>query len=386
MPEAFKNHFNVPVIEHLARQIKQHYGVFNSQDFIALASYKLEDLELKARSNQIANALERYMPEDLSEVARLLETVLGEELANENLNYTSSEQGLAGWVIMPVADYVTNKTLALLQQHTNNNDILNTALNILQACTKRFSAEFAIRPLLRDFPNRTLALMHQWASHENVHVRRLVSEGTRPYLPWGIRLHDFANTPMLILPLLEILKDDESEYVRRSVANNLNDIAKDHPDLIADLATKWWQENNPERIKLVKHACRTLIKNGHPKVLAMLGYQQPKLAQVDLTLVHQKVENGQAQEFELSFINTSSKAQKLLIDYVIYHQKANGSLSPKVFKWTSLSIPAASQKRQSLSKRHSFKAVTTRKYYLGEHRIEVLINGKAYSQQSFILV
>jgi len=395
MAEAFKDKFNSTAIACLSRHIKAHYSDFESRHFERAATHNIASLELKERSNQIVAALLKYMPDDFSKATNILHQSLAEELPDEKLNFDSGESGdsrdsgVSGWMLMPVADYITCRILQHPLQHHQ------LGMELLKACTKRFSAEFAVRPLLRDMPEQTMAYMYEWLSDPNLHVRRLVSEGTRPMLPWGVRLHAFVDNPQLILPLLKQLRDDDSEYVRRSVANSLNDIAKHHPNLVADIAEKWWQEGNKNRIKLLKHACRTLIKNGHPKVLLLLGYAPAKLSKVSLTLKHDEVPHGTHQEIELRLKNALNTPQKLLIDYVVYHQKANGSLLPKVFKWKSVDLAAknASPDVSSndtgelvVTKSHSFKAVTTRKYYSGEHKIEILINGAPFIQQSFTLV
>lgn len=386
MADAFKEKFNSVVIGYLAAQITLHWPQFNKTSFEASATQNIDTLELKARSNQIVNALLEYMPADFEHASHIIQKSLAEELPDENLNFETGEDGIAGWMLMPVADYISCKTL---QQPSQN---LKLGMALLKACTKRFTAEFAIRPLLRDFPTETLAYLHEWASDPNLHVRRLVSEGSRPMLPWGIRLHAFIDDPNIILPLLEQLKNDESEYVRRSVANSLNDIAKHHPDLVANIAETWWHANNKNRTKLLKHACRTLIKDGHPKVLSLLGYEPASLSKVTLKLRHAELAHGSHQEIELQLESASSETQALLIDYVVHHQKANGTLTPKVFKWTSVKLGAKTNdaktecSRLVLNKRHSFKAVTTRKYYSGEHKIEILINGEPFIQQSFVLV
>lgn len=381
MPEAFKNHFNVNVIKELGNYIalssRQHALEFDVDSFVEMASYRLDELELKARSNQIATALLAHMPTDFSQVAAIIESALAPPSDVETIQFQGNSKGLVGWMMMPITDYIA---LASLKQ---DGKYFTQGLNLLHACTQRFSAEFSIRPFLRDYTDSTLAVLSTWAQDDNVHVRRLVSEGSRPYLPWGLRLHVFANDPTRILPLLEQLKDDPSEYVRRSVANNLNDIAKDHPNKVAKIAKDWWDEDSKERTKLIKHACRTLLKNGHPEVLALFGYPPAKLKNIVLNLSKKSLEVGGEQKIILTIENKLAQAQKLLIDYAMYHQKANGKMSPKVFKWTSVTLAPNSQK--TFIKKHSFKPVTTRKYYLGQHRVEVLVNGKAFVAEDFEL-
>lgn len=381
MPEAFKNNFSLSAIdemsEYLAQASEKNAFAFDHKAFVSMASNKLDTLELKARSNQIVSALVEYLPDDFSHAAIIVKDALAPSSKDETIQFTSGKNGLAGWVMMPVTDYVAH---AALQQEGL---WYEQGLELLHACTQRFSAEFSIRPFLRDYTNRTLSVLSQWAQDENVHVRRLVSEGTRPYLPWGLRLHVFAKDPTPIIPLLEQLKDDESEYVRRSVANNLNDISKDHPDKVVQIVTSWWDDNNKARTKLIKHACRTLLKDGHPGALALFGYPPALIGKIELILSEQSLAMGGEQHITLTIKNTQKHPQKLLIDYAMHHQKANGKMSPKVFKWTSLTLPSNTQK--TLTKKHDFKQVTTRKYYQGGHMVEVLINGQAFATANFDL-
>lgn len=381
MPEAFKNNFNLNVINDLAKYIalssRKHRFEFDTNNFVKMASYKLDTLELKARSNQIVSALLAYMPADFSKAASIINSALAPCSDDKTSQFASNSKGLAGWMMMPITDYITH---AALQQDAK---CFAQGLTLLHACTQRFSAEFSIRPFLRDYTDKTLAVLNTWAQDESVHVRRLVSEGSRPYLPWGLRLHVFAKDPSRILPLLEQLKDDPSEYVRRSVANNLNDIAKDHPDIVVQTVNAWWDENNKARTKLIKHACRTLLKDGHPDALALFGFLPAKVENIKLTLSKEFLEIGGEQHLSLTIENRLDHSQQLLVDYAMHHQKSNGNMSPKVFKWTSLTLAPNSKK--TLTKKHSFKPVTTRKYYLGQHKVEVLVNGKAFAEANFEL-
>jgi len=228
-----------------------------------------------------------------------------------------------------------------------------------------------------------LAEMKKWSMDESLHVRRLASEGSRPRLPWGMRLPLYIEDPRPVIELLEILKDDETEYVRRSVANNLNDIAKDHPDLVADIAEKWLKKPDKNRKRMVKHACRTLIKNGHEKTLQVLGYGKAHIEEAGIAISNKDVLFGTALEFQLSLSSKVSHDQDLMIDYAIHHQKANGSTTPKVFKWKITSLKSG--KTLKLSKKHAFKPITTRVYYPGLHKLEVLVNGASVGIVDFEL-
>ncbi len=250
--------------------------------------------------------------------------------------------------------------------------------------TKCSSSEFGIRFFLLAAPEKTLSVLNKWTDDKNQHVRRLVSEGTRPRLPWGMRLPLFIDDPAPVVELLEKLKDDEKEYVRRSVANNLNDIAKDHPDLVANIAEKWMIGAGKERKRLIRHACRTLIKNGDKKALRVLGYGAPKLGDAKLEVLTPEVAFGDALQFSLSISSISNRDQLLMVDYVIHHQKANGSTSPKVFKWKSTTLSA--KKSLTAIKKHGIKKITTRVYYPGAHRVEVVVNGVSVATADFQLL
>jgi 3-methyladenine DNA glycosylase AlkC len=259
--------------------------------------------------------------------------------------------------------------------------------------TEFFSAEFAIRHFILKQPEQTLAILSAWLEHENHHVRRLVSEGTRPRLPWGVRLPIFIEQPERVMPLLTALRDDEEEYVRRSVANHLNDIAKDHPQLVITTAQAWLDKaelntltakQKKQRIKLIRHACRTLFKQGQPEVMALFGYQPASDVQCELISSQLKVPFHGEFEFAMQLVKSSAQDNLLMVDYVMHFQKANGKQAEKVFKWIdrSFSEPIT----ETINKKHSFKKITTRKYYPGPHKLEVKVNGIKKAQIEFELL
>ncbi|MCK5924026.1 MAG: DNA alkylation repair protein, partial [Methylococcales bacterium] len=258
------------------------------------------------------------------------------------------------------------------------------SMSVLKEMTKRFSSEFDVRVFLNDDPKRALSTMNKWVRDPDLHVRRLVSEGTRPRLPWATQLPAFIEDPGPVLLLLEQLRDDKEEYVRRSVANNLNDIARDHPDVVAQVARDWLKGASPERKKLVRHGCRTLIKQGHRKTLSALGYGAPAVQLEYMNVLSPKVIFGGALLFELSLISTRKRLQPLIIDYAIHHRKANGSLTRKVFKWKVVELEL--QQRLTASRKHSIRKITTRVYYPGGHRIEIMVNGDSICTGDFELV
>ncbi len=375
MVEPFKNFFNETGVRGLAKHLTRHNKDFASKAFIKFVLDGFEDLELKQRSERITQGLQKYLRDDFPTAnALLLKTLHPDEGGEVDvLQKSSLDEGVSGWMVMPMAQYVAEQGM----------DHFDLAMGSLKEMTKRFSSEFAIRFFIEAEPERALAILSDWATDENVHVRRLVSEGSRPRLPWGMRLQGFVKDPAPVLPLLEMLKDDPQEYVRRSVANNLNDIAKDHPDLVSDIAGKWLKGASKDRSRLVRHACRSLIKSGHKGCLKALGYNNPSVSLEDLDIQTPTVRLGEHLEFAADIVSTSSKEQPLIVDFVVHHMKANGTTAPKVFKWKILTLKAG--ETASLKRRHAMKKITTRTYYPGTHRLEVQINGEVMGGADFTL-
>jgi len=220
--------------------------------------------------------------------------------------------------------------------------------------------------------------------HPDVHVRRLVSEGTRPRLPWAPRLKAFQEDPAPVLELLELLKDDEEELVRRSVANNLNDISKDHPALAAEVARRWWKGGDQDRKKLVRHALRTLVKKGDPDALAILGFGADSPARFEgASCEPKKVPIGGRVRIEAKVSNPSDEETGALLDFRVHFVKAKGSTSPKVFKGGERSLGPG--ERATIRKTISLAQQSTRVHYPGVHRIEVMLNGVTYPGCEFEL-
>jgi len=284
-----------------------------------------------------------------------------------------SAQGLAGWILWPVGEFVARRGLAEPQR----------ALQVLHALTQRFTAEFAIRPFLVQHPALVLATLQRWTQDPSPRVRRLVSEGSRPRLPWGLRLQMLVADPSPTLPLLRTLQDDASAYVRRSVANHLNDIAKDHPALVA----AWLHEHLPgasaARRALLRHASRTLIKQGHAATLQAWGLGRPLQGTAKLQLAPRRVELGGAVQLTLTLRSHAADVQRLAVDYAVHHVKADGSLSPKVFKGWTLELPPGAT--LTLTRRHALRPVTTRRYHAGRHEITVQVNGREVARGEFVL-
>ena len=374
MPEPFKNLFNENIIAGMGDHFLKAWPDFERGGFIRAATDNLQALELKARSGQITQAMRTYLPADFKHAGQIMRDSLTPENGSDLSNIPVNAQGISGWAVMPMAHYVGLWGRAYFE----------LSMTLLKEMTLRSSSEFGIRFFLIEKQEETLAVLMAWTQDPNEHVRRLVSEGTRPRLPWAMRLPAFMENPALILPLLEALKDDPSEYVRRSVANNLNDIAKDHPDLVAEISEKWLTDASKNRQKLVRHACRSLIKQGHQATLLALGYGPPAVKLRYLKVERPIVYFGEALIFEMCLHSEAKQDQALIIDYIIHHQKSNGRTRPKVFKWKTLTLRAGA--RHHASKKHPFKQITTRVYYPGLHRLEILVNGEVQGEAGFELI
>lgn len=380
MAEPFKLLLNQNNITRMASSIKEAWTGFEEKPFLKLATKNLDALEFKARAMQIATALEATLPDDFTRAADILESALGPpvpiDAAGEPRNIAGERggEGLSGWPVWAMGEFVARRG----HGHTSR------ALDCLHTLTQRFSAEFAIRPFIDREPRKVFSILKRWTRDPSAHVRRLVSEGSRPRLPWGMRLNALVADPSPTLPLLESLQDDASSYVRRSIANHLNDIAKDHPDKVAEWVSTHLPDASPNRISLLRHASRHLIKAGHQGTLSAWSLDAGFEGKVRLSLSSKRVQVGSSLSMDVTLKSSAGDKQKLVIDYVVHHRKANGGLSPKVFKGWKVEIdPGASVQ---LNKSHSFKEVTTRTLYPGAHRISVQINGQLLASRDFELI
>ena len=371
--EPFKNLFSPKLVSCMAYHLQKQLPGFDRPAFEASILEKLGSLALKERAQLIADHIHAVLPPAYSARHAVLYAILHPE-ALDNADKASDEDGIRSWGIFPLTLVVGQHSL----------DDFENGLLLLKAMTQRFTSEFGIRDLLIADQDKALQIMSAWLDDPNHHVRRLISEGTRPRLPWGKQLPRLIANPAPMLPLLTALRDDESEYVRRSVANHLNDIAKDHPDLIAELANDWMQGADKHREKLVRHACRSLVKQGHPLALKAFGIEVPQLAEVSLVLGTPSVIFGGTLSFSAKLRSDSAKPQPLIIDYLLHFKKANGKLAAKVFKGSKLTLAAG--ERYTFRKNHTIKPITTRRYYSGEQGLSVRINGHDFGYVSFELL
>jgi 3-methyladenine DNA glycosylase AlkC len=372
--EPFKNLINQGTVEAIGAQLQRAWPAFERKRFQKLAQTGLEALEFKARARHVSAALEATLPEDFGQAAALLEATLAPPGAQNDPRWAQVGNGaLAGWAVWPMGEYVARCGLQSPER----------ALATLHALTQRFTAEWPIRAFIEQHPELTFTTLARWASDPSEHVRRLVSEGSRPRLPWGLQLKGLINDPSPTLPLLLALQDDPSDYVRRSVANHLNDIAKDHPALVA----RWLEEHLPgasaERRALLRHATRTLVKQGDARVLKAWGLGKPLRGTATLSISPKRVAVGESIELTVAITSTASSAQKLVIDYAVHHVKASGSTSHKVFKGWVTELGA--HEERTLRKRHSMRLITTRVYHAGHHAVDLRINGQVVASAGFDL-
>jgi len=358
MPEPLKNLYNKTLIENLGNKIFDHYNDFNKKAFRqAVFDKDWKDKELKQRMRHIALCLHQHLPDDYKKTIKILKPV-------------SSQ--FSGFEYMFFQDYVECYGLHDFE----------TSVDALAHFTKHASSEFAVRAFILQDEKRMMKQMAQWAKSDNHHVRRLASEGCRPRLPWAISLPAFKKNPKPVLTILKTLMKDDSEYVRRSVANNLNDIAKDHPQLIIDWAQQWLEKNkNTDR--LIKHACRTLLKQGNSHVMTLFGFATPQHLKVSRLKLQQEVIQGENLNFSFSVKSQKEKLGKCRLEFAIDFVKANGSLNRKVFK---IAESDYSEKEKQVTKYFSFKKISTRKYYAGMHRLTVIINGVEQTSKTFRLL
>lgn len=375
MAELLREAIRPTTIIELAERIQAAYPAFDTDNFTDAIVPHLADLTLSERLALVTETLTQYLPQDFTQAATILIDSLGDELDSEADDPTAKEyESNRGFIVVALGNFIAAHGL----------DHFDVSMHALYEMTKRFSSEGPIRDFIIHDEARTLALYAEWVNDPNVHVRRLVSESTRPRLPWARQLKGFIENPRPVIELLAQLKNDSRLYVRRSVANNLNDIAKDHPDVVVE-TLRDWQDDSPHMAWLTKHALRTLIKAGHPDALDLLGFSQNVEVVVEAFHLEQEIlVLGESLRLQVQLSTESAKLQNLMIDYVVYHMKANGTLKPKVFKWTQKQLTQGEP--LILQKGHAIKPISTRKYYAGQHEVHLQINGKIVAEATFELV
>ncbi len=362
----FKSWFDEDAARRLARQLAGAMPRFDQRRFVRLASRDLRELEFAARVQQFADAMAATLPESVPRALDVVTRSLPRPLPD-------CESVTDGWLQWPLGQFIADRGL----------DHVDASFAAMIELTQRFSAEFAVRPFVERHPREALSRLSALTAHESPHVRRWCSEGTRPRLPWGRRLDALVADPSPIWPILEALKDDEALYVRRSVANNLNDIAKDHPSAVVARCRAWSAGASAERAWTVRHALRSLVKGGDSAALAVVGYRRPRGLTATLRARPARVAIGGAVELIARLSSSASRGQHLMVDYGVHHVRQRGETSEKVFKWKTLRL--AGGETRELTKRHAVRATTVRALYPGMHRVELQVNGVRIAEARFRL-
>jgi 3-methyladenine DNA glycosylase AlkC len=358
--EALKTFFSPALVRRLAADLARAEPSFPSGAFIRQATRGLDDLELLDRGKHIARALAAHLPPHYPDAIGVLLRSLGPEHATDEL----VGAGMAPFFYLPHVLFVADRGL----------DDFDVSMRAQYELTKRFTAEGSIRPYIERHPEQTMAVLREWARDPDPHVRRLVSEGTRLRLPWAVRVRWLDENPGRVIELVELLKDDPASLVRRSVANNLNDLAKGHHALVIRTAADWLKGASDDRRALVEHALRTLVKRGDPDALRLLGYgRKPAIRIEQVRFEPKRVAIGGRVGMRFVLRSTAPVPQDLLVDVAVHFVKANGRTSPKVFKLKRLTLPPRG--RVALGTRISLAVHTTRKPRPGTHAVDVLVNG-----------
>ncbi|MEO3746735.1 DNA alkylation repair protein [Plantactinospora sp. B5E13] len=332
------------------------------------AAGDLAGRSLRERSDLLGEALRRDLPGDYATFTRTIRAARDGALP------------FHGWLVWPVTEAVAAAAVA-----DGTLTAFDDAMALLADLTSRLTAEFALRTLLHHDLDRALAIIRGWTDSPDPDVRRLASEGTRPFLPWAKRVPGILTDPRATLPILDALYRDESEYVRRSVANHLNDLSRQQPDIVAETARSWLAAPDENTDRVVRHGLRTLVKQGHPGALALLGFTASAPVEVvGPALAATEIPFGGSVGFTATITNTGTGPVTLAVDYIVHHRKANGSQRGKTFKLTTMILAPGEQRR--LVREHSFRQITTRRYHPGAHAIELQVNGVASGRTEFTLL
>lgn len=357
MADSIKSIYSPEYIERLGRTLSTFSTAVSVTDFQnAVYGNDWEQLEFKQRASRIAESMQRMLPEDYPAALAVLDEA------------APSFGGLEG-IVFP--EFVARFGL----------DHQERSLQALETYTRYSSSEFAVRPFLKQDLSGTLERMTIWAKSPDEHVRRLASEGSRPRLPWGEGVPALKNNPDLTLPILEELAQDPSNYVQKSVANHLNDISKTHPDLFIETVTRW-KEKGGRTGWIVKHASRSLLKKGDPRILALFGFYPGSTHVSELTFVPRRLSIGDSAEF--SFVLSAEQETKVRVEFAVDYVKSSGRRTRKVFHVTETDMAPMTSRR--FTKQLSFRQLTTRIHYPGQHTLAILINGEEKNAVDFELM
>lgn len=362
MPDLIKNNYNLSLLNKLSLDIQTVYSSFQTADFIkSIMDETWNNLELKDRVYKISAVLGQYLPSDYGKAIHIIDQIV--------MNYGTWLSGLGGFF---------PGFVELYGQDEKNWDI---SMGALERYTPYASSEFAVRPFIMQQEERMMKQMYIWSQHENECVRRLASEGCRPALPWAPAITSFKKDPTPILPILEQLKNDSSLHVRKSVANNLNDISKTHPDLVIRLAKQWYKKSDYTDW-IIKHGCRTLLKKGNNEALNIFGYSSnPTVNIEDFSLNPSSISIGD--DITFTFSLSVKQPTKVRLEYGIDYVKSNGRRNRKIFQLSEITLKE--NQKKSYAKKHSFANLSTRKHYPGTHTIVFIVNGQERTSLDFQL-
>jgi len=374
--EPLKNMFNSKVVSKIASEMQKSYSAFDQLKFKKQVMKDLENLELKERSQLIADCLYIYLPKDYKKSVAIILKSLADEKNKDNIEWDRlDDPGILGMATWPLNDYIQTYGL----------DDYKTSMHAMKELTKRFSSEFTIRPFIERYDQRVYDDLAKLIKHKNTHVRRWISEGTRPNLPWGMKCSKIHSNLERNIPLLEALYDDPKEYVRRSVANHLNDISKLDKKIMLKSCKKFLKESNTKETQwLVKHANRGLLKKGDKDALVLNGYVKiPKVTVSKFKLSKKKITEGDSFDFSFNLKSESKTKQKLILEYIIHYPKKNGKLSPKAFRLKDFVFEKNGD--ILIQKTLKFIKVSTRVHYPGLHMLEIQVNGEVLASSNFTL-
>ncbi len=368
MAFSLKEFFSPSLVRRLGADLARVHPGFPERSFVKAASSGLDALELVDRGRHIGRALGAHLPPAYPDAIVVLLRSLGPEHAGDELLGV----GMAPFFYLPHVLFVAERGL----EH------FELSMRAQYELTKRFSAESSIRPYIARYPERTLGVLRKWSADRNAHVRRLVSEGTRLRLPWAARVRWLDENPERVVELLELLKDDPSTMVRRSVANNLNDLGKVWPDLLARTCAAWLADASPARRALVEHALRSAVKRGDADALRLLGYgRKPGVVLEAVRFDPVRVAIGGRVAMGFALRSRSRARQDLLVDVAVHFVKARGATAAKVFKVGRFTLPPRG--RIALRSAFSLAVHTTRVPRAGTHAVDVLVNGHRLRAGSF---
>lgn len=323
------------------------------------------DLELKQRMSKLAEITSTYLPSDFKKAAPIIRQLI--------TSLAATDLPIGSYEYMFIPEIVERSGINHWQE----------SMDTIECVTAYTSCEFAIRPFIIKYEDNTMKQMLIWSKNQHQNVRRLSTEGCRSRLPWAMALPRFKKDTTLILPILNNLKADESLFVRKSVANNLNDISKDHPNLALQLAKKW-NKTNEYSSWIVKHGMRTLLKAGEPKAMLLFGYADLKdLVIGNFNLHSNEINFGESIQFDFSIKNKSKITALIRMEFAVYFMKNNGQQTKKVFKVSEREVKP--DETLTMEKSHPIKPINTRKYYPGEHGVALIINGVEFEKHLFLL-